>query len=215
MAPLQKLHMQDLHPCLVDWVAETPFDPHYFYQGAWLSRKLKADMVSEHVDIGSSVLMVSILSAFVETTFVDFRPLRAKVSGLNSITGDILSLNFSSNSVHSLSCLHVIEHIGLGRYGDPLDPNGSIKAALELQRVVQVGGKLMLSVPVGVEKVCFNAHRVFNPKTIVDIFDQMNLINFSLIDDDGNYRESCELSEGAFLTYGCGLFAFEKVTTSS
>jgi len=212
LAPLQKLRTQDLHPCLGDWVAETPFDPHYFYQGAWLARKLKANMATEHVDISSSALTMSVLSAFVNTTFVDFRPLKAKITGLSCIAGDILNLQFLASSISSLSCLHVIEHIGLGRYGDPLDPNGSVKAALELQRVVQAGGKLMLSVPVGVERVCFNAHRVFNPKTIIDIFDQMKLVDFSLIDDDGSYQENCDPSEGAHLNYGCGLFTFEKIT---
>jgi len=142
----ERIAFSDIQPCLGDWVDYNPFDAHYFYQGAWLARRLaKQSSTDEHVDIGSSVLMVSIISAFVDTTFVDYRPLKTTLSGLNCKEGDILNLPFPSNSVSSLSCLHVIEHIGLGRYGDPLDPLGSVKAALELERVLKVGSKLFLS----------------------------------------------------------------------
>lgn len=207
----QKIGLLDLHPCLGDWSTHTPFDAHYFYQGAWLARKIRASRIEKHVDIGSSVLTISVLSAYVETTFVDYRPLKASLSGLTSIAGNILDLPFADNSVNSLSCLHVIEHIGLGRYGDPIDPQGSVKAARELQRIVSSGGRLFLSLPIGRERICFNAHRVHDPDTVLEMFPQMKLIQFSYVDDAGNYHEDKPIELASCLEYGCGMFHFEKL----
>ena len=209
-ASSQKVGILDLYPCLGDWSTHTPFDAHYFYQGAWLARKIRASRIDRHVDIGSSVLTISVLSAYVETTFVDYRPLQTSMSGLTSMAGNILDLPFADNSVNSLSCLHVIEHIGLGRYGDPIDPQGSIKAARELERIVNSGGMLLLSLPIGRERICFNAHRVHGPDTVLEMFSQMKLIQFSYVDDAGNYHEDKPIELARHLEYGCGMFHFEK-----
>lgn len=208
--PDVKICVADLQPCLGDWTVSTPFDPHYFYQGAWAARKLKKIAPKKHVDIASSVLMVSVVSGFIDTVFVDYRPLKANLSGLNSIPGDILDLPFEDRSIGSLSCLHVIEHIGLGRYGDPLDPLGSLKGALELQRVLERGGDLLVSLPIGRERVCFNAHRVHSPSGVLNLFSSLQLIDFSYVDDAGVFHENSQLDQANNLDYGCGLFHFQK-----
>jgi SAM-dependent methyltransferase len=209
-AGAERLAVLDLHPCLGDWSTHTPFDPHYFYQGAWLARQLSGAKPVRHVDVGSSVLTVSVLSAWINTVFVDYRPLKTSLRGLNSVAGDILLLPFADDSLDSLSCLHVIEHIGLGRYGDPIDPHGSIKAAQELQRIVRPGGKLLLSLPIGRERVCFNAHRVHAPDSVIRMFGQLRLVEFSYVDDAGQFREGQQPAAANDLRYGCGLFQFEK-----
>ncbi|WP_235852458.1 DUF268 domain-containing protein [Helicobacter vulpis] len=85
-------------------------------------------------------------------------------------------------SVESLSALCSVEHFGLGRYGDPIDPDGWRKALKSFQRVLKPGGKLYLSVPVGKEnRVCFNAHRIFHPSTIIETLDQMQIKEMSYI----------------------------------
>ena len=206
----QKIGLLDLQPCLGDWSTHTPFDAHYFYQGAWLARKLAQSDPAQHVDIGSSVLTMSVLSGMVDTIFVDYRPLNASLSGLTSLSGDILNLPFADNAVGSLSCLHVIEHIGLGRYGDSIDPEGSLKAARELQRIVSSGGKLFLSLPIGRERICFNAHRVHAPASVSAMFSQMRLVEFSYVDDNGQFREAQPVSAASQLEYGCGMFQFVK-----
>lgn len=211
LAGRQSIRVLELQPCLGDWSTHTPFDAHYFYQGAWLARRIRSSKIAKHVDIGSSVLTMSVLSAHVETTFVDYRPLKASLPGLTSIAGNILDLPFADGSVNSLSCLHVIEHIGLGRYGDPIDSQGSVKAAHELQRIVSPGGMLFLSMPVGRERVCFNAHRVHAPASVLGMFPQMRLVEFSYVDDDGLYHEAKPVEAAIHLEYGCGLFQFEKL----
>src|ERR1700754_4164602 len=139
----------DIYPSLADRLPTTPFDPHYFYQGNWLARRLSEFRPGQHVDVGSSVLTMGVLSAHVPTIFVDYRPLVVHQSGLNCVAADINHLPFADRSVASLSCLHVIEHIGLGRYGDPINADGARLAAQELQRLVGIGGKLYLSTPIG------------------------------------------------------------------
>lgn len=206
----QKVGLLDSQPCLGDWSTHTPFDAHYFYQGAWLARKIAHTKPNGHVDIGSSVLTMSIISAVVDVIFLDYRTLKAKLPGLTSISGSILSLPFKDNSVSSLSCLHVIEHIGLGRYGDPLDPEGSLKAAVELQRIIGSGGRLFLSLPIGRERICFNAHRVHAPATVLEMFPRLRLVEFSYVDDRGQFHEAQSVHAAGELEYGCGLFQFEK-----
>jgi SAM-dependent methyltransferase len=209
-AATQHISFRDSYPCLADRVLDTPFDPHYFFQAAWLARRLQEQGPSIHVDVGSSVMMINVLSASVNTVFVDYRPLHVHLSNLHSLAGDIVRLPFRDISVASLSCLHVIEHVGLGRYGDAINPAGSQLAAAELQRVLKPGGRLFLSVPVGRERVCFNAHRVFASSTVSKLFQELQLESFSLVDDSGQLSENVPLKATSNLDYGCGFFEFVK-----
>lgn len=206
----QQISFRDSYPCLGDRVAATPFDPHYFFQAAWLARRLQENKPSSHVDVGSSTMMINVLSAGVKTVFVDYRPLHVRLSNLSSLAGDIVRLPFQDGSITSLSCLHVLEHVGLGRYGDPIDPEGSLRAAAELQRVLKPGGTFFLSVPVGRERVCFNAHRVFSSDTIRDFFRELRLKAFSLVNDAGQLNEDVPPEAVSDVEYGCGLFEFVK-----
>lgn len=200
----------DSYPCLADATRKTPFDPHYFFQSAWLARKLAMARPQRHMDIGSDISLVSTLSAFVNVTFVDYRPLEVKLDGLQCRQGDIVGLPFSEGTVPSLSCLHVIEHVGLGRYGDPLDAQGHVRAAAELARVLANQGSLFVSVPVGRARTCFNAHRVFDARAFAALFPALQLHDFAYVDDAGNFREHADLRQTDDCEYGCGMFHFIK-----
>ena len=204
------VRVADTYPCLADRVPSTPFDPHYFYQGNWLARRLANAKPVRHVDVGSSVLTVGVLSAHVPTVFVDYRPLMVRQSGLSCLAADISRLPFADCSVESLSCLHVIEHVGLGRYGDPVNVDGARLAADELQRVVAQRGKLYLATPIGRQRVCFNAHRVFAPATILSWFSQLRLAGFSYVSDDGVLHDDVSPARVPPLDYGCGFFEFRR-----
>lgn len=206
----ESVRFRDTYPCLLDRTSRTPFDPHYFYQGAWLSRSLAETTPDLHVDIGSSVLTIGVTSAVTRTVFVDYRPLHVTLSGLDSVAGSITQLPFADGSLASLSCLHVIEHIGLGRYGDPLDAEGGIKAANELMRVLGQGGRFHLSLPIGRARVCFNAHRVHDPMAVADIFSGLDLVSFACVDDQGRFHQDADPSMFRSLDYGCGMYVFEK-----
>src|SRR3954454_19144361 len=110
----------------------------------------------------------------------------------------------------SVSCLHVAEHIGLGRYGDPLDPDGTRKAAAELARVLAPDGQLLFSGPVGRPRTCFNAHRIHAPHDVVAMFDGLELSEFGGIDDAGRFEVPHALDDLADARYACGLFRFTR-----
>jgi hypothetical protein len=204
------VHFGDCMPQLHDRVATTPFDAHYFFLNAWAMRRIVALAPKSHVDIGSAVQFTSMLSAVIPTAFVDYRPLPARCEGMKSIAGDITALPFADGSLASLSCLHVAEHVGLGRYGDPLDPQGTRRAAAELARVLAPGGSLFFGLPVGVERTCFNAHRIHAPETVSGYFEALELLEFSGVRDDGSFIERAQFEEFANEAYACGMYWFRK-----
>jgi hypothetical protein len=142
---------------------------------------------------------------------IDIRPLSSSIRGLTFIQADATHLsNIAEQSVQSLSCLHAAEHFGLGRYTDPIDSDACFKAMRAMQRVLAVGGTLYFSVPIGIERVEFNAQRVFAPKTIVSSFDGLTLECFSAVDDEGRFHPDASIESFTGARYACGLFEFRK-----
>ena len=213
-----KTHLQpipvwrDLYPRFDDRYQTSGGIPqHYHYQDLWAAKKVYQSKVEQHYDIGSSIIgFIAHISVFCQVNVIDIRPQPLKMDNVTFIQGDITELNIDSDSISSLSCLHAAEHIGLGRYGDKIDPTGSRKAALELQRVLARGGDLYFAVPIGQEKVCFNAHRIFKPGTILDYFGQLKLVSFSVVDDDDAFIENVNPEDYNGADYACGLFHFKK-----
>jgi hypothetical protein len=200
----------ELFPQLHDRLETSPYDPHYFYQDAWAAQRIAEQRPMRHVDVGSRVDLVAFLTAITQVTFVDIRPLEVAIEGLTSIAGSVLALPFEDGSLASVSCLHVAEHIGLGRYGDPLNPRGTREAALELQRVVAVGGCLLFSLPVGLPRTNFNAHRVHVPADVVAMFGELDLEEFAGVDDEGRFRRNRDLTELQDARYAAGMFLFRR-----
>lgn len=210
IAKNSQIPLLDLNPQLFDKTPITSIDHHYFYQQLWAFKNILNSKPLAHLDLGSTVAFSGYLAQTIPTTFADLRPPEINIKNLKILKANILNLPFDNESQESISCLHVIEHIGLGRYGDALNPNGSQQACAEIQRILKKGGRLYLSVPIGVERICFNAHRVFNPKTIIEYFPGLKLIEFSVVDDNGRFRENTNWQDFQLLDYGCGLFLFEK-----
>jgi SAM-dependent methyltransferase len=210
MPHAEKISRRDLYPCPRDRSTTTAFDTHYFYLDTWAFRKIHASGTPTHVDVGSKVDYVAFLSTITRVTFVDIRPIVTNLSDLESKRGSILEMPYANNTVPSLSCLHVAEHIGLGRYGDPLDPLGTVKACAELKRVLVPGGNLYFGLPVGRPRVCFNAHRIHSPDQILEYFSGLKLLEFSLVNDAGHLLLNVEPASARDLKYGCGLFHFTK-----
>lgn len=206
----EQVRARDFYPCLFDATEVTEFDPHYFYQSAWAAEGIAKSRVRVHVDVGSQINLIAPLSGFVKVDFVDIRPLVAELKNLRSVKGSVLKLPYKDRSVKSLSSLHVVEHIGLGRYGDPLDPEGTIKACRELQRVLAKNGHLYVSLPIGRQRVEFNGQRVHDPVTILKYFDQLHLTAFSSIDDGGRPQIRSTPEECRSWNYGMGFFHFVR-----
>ncbi|WP_197471821.1 MULTISPECIES: DUF268 domain-containing protein [Methylomonas] len=208
-----KCEWKDRYACLEDITKTTTFDPHYVYHTAWAARILSRLLPNEHVDIGSCFRFVTLISAFIPIKFFDYRPVKTGLLGLESGYADITALPFPDNSIESLSCMHVAEHIGLERYGDPFDPKGDIIAMHELQRVLMPGGYLLFVVPIGgVARIQYNAHRIYTVRQILNYFNTLKLVDFSLIKDDGNFESPSNFRTADAQNYGCGCFMFIKPT---
>jgi SAM-dependent methyltransferase len=200
----------DMYPCLSDKLQTTPFDHHYIYHPAWAARILALTKPAHHIDISSLLSFSSIASAFLPITFYDYRPAELTLSNYDSKFADLKQLPFEDNSVDSISCMHTIEHVGLGRYGDALDETGDIKAINELKRVTKSGGDILFVTPVGKPRIEFNAHRIYSFEQITQYFDGCILQNFSLVPDAGGFIENALPSVVAAQKYGCGCFWFKK-----
>lgn len=208
----EPMSLRNSFPQLHDRTADTPFDIHYFYLNSWAMRRILTARPARHVDIASQVIFPALLSACLPVIFLDYRPLKVRLSGLSSVAGNMLELPLADRSVRSLSCLHAAEHVGLGRYGDPLDPLGTQKSALELARVLAPDGDLYFALPVGKPALYFNAHRVHSPAVILNYFDGLELIEFSAVTDEGRFVEKIDVSQVLENEYACGMFWFKKKT---
>lgn len=196
-----------LFPCLGDDGGVTPVDPTYFYQDSWAFERILKALPERHVDVGSHHKFVSLLSRAVPVTMIDIRPLPLRLEGLDFMEGSILALPFEDGSVGSLSCLSVVEHIGLGRYGDGLDPRGTEKAVAELARVLAPGGRLYLSLPVAERSgIRYNAHRILSRDYLLQLARPLELV-------DSRYVRDGKLSDDMSAGECTGLFLFEKPVT--
>ncbi len=197
-------------PQLMDRSRTTPFDPHYVHQGPWTLRHLTATKPKLHVDIASYVGYLGFFATVAPTEFVDIRPVKLGMPGVTEHEGSVLKLPYDDQSLASVSCLHVVEHIGLGRYGDPLDPLGTAHACAELARVLAPGGILYLSAPIGRPRVCFNAHRVHSMEQLRQYTAPLRLLSFDAVLDNGSYVEDCDSEIITTQEYACGLFRFTR-----
>lgn len=214
--PSQRASLRYFYPVLAD--RDEPagnLDIHYWLQDLWAARLVCASGTEHHVDVGSRFdgFVAHVLSC-VPVTLIDLRPAPIAVSGLSFIQADATTLKgVDSNSIDSLSSLHAAEHFGLGRYGDPIDPDAHLRFMSSLARVLRPGGKLYFSVPTGLERVYFNAHRVLSTETVLCTMPELTLLSFCAITDDGDFIENCDPSILAEAQFGCGLYEFTKLSS--
>lgn len=192
----------------------SPNIDHYFYHPAWASRVLSEIRPKKHIDISSTINFISNISAFIPTEYYEYNIPEIKLDNLKVNRCDLLSLPFADNSVVSLSCMHVVEHIGLGRYGDPFDLDADLEAAKELARVLAQNGHLLFVVPISSDpRIEFNAHRIYSYDMVMQMFQGLNLLEFCLIPDPCNEmirhasKDDCKNQVNA-----CGCFHFTKGT---
>lgn len=206
----------DLYPIKGEATPKTKFDRHYVYHPAWATRVVKEINPEFHIDISSSLHFCANLSAFIKVKFYDYRPASLILDGLETHSANLMALPFKTDSVESISCMHTIEHIGLGRYGDKIDPIGDIKAIKELKRVVKPGGSLLIVTPIGKPRIEYNAHRIYSPSQIVDLVTSeknYSLKEFTFIpqtDEEGGMVRHASLSSADNSYYACGCFWFIK-----
>ena len=213
--------ISSLYPILTDKFDQAgTMKGHYFHQDLLIAKKIYQNAPRKHVDIGSRIDgFVAHVAVFREIEVFDIRHMESNVENVIFTQADLSAGGGEfklENYTDSISSLHAIEHFGLGRYGDPIDVNGHLMAIDNIWRCLTSGGVFYFSVPIGRQRIEFNAHRVFNVSYLLDLFsEKYDLISFSFVNDAGKLVlnqliNQAEADENFGCTYGCGIFELRK-----
>ncbi len=207
------------YPVLTDKDAEGgTMKGHYFHQDLYVARLVHDANPQRHVDIGSRADgFVAHVASFREIELIDIRPIKSQVKNIVFRQANLMELPPDlTNYCDSLSSLHAFEHFGLGRYGDPIDYYGHLKAIENVAKILKGGGVFYFSVPIGPQRIEFNAHRVFSVQYLADVLSkEFTITSFSYVDDKGDFNENVQLTpenmQTSFgCTWGCGIFTCVK-----
>lgn len=191
---------------------------HYFHQDLHVAGRIFANKPSVHLDIGSRIDgFVAHVASFRKIEVMDIREQHSTIQNIAFTQADLMQLpNQLVNKYESISSLHVIEHFGLGRYGDPIDPNGHLKAIENIYMMLQQGGVFYFSVPIGRQRIEFNAHRIFSVDYLIKHLEpKFEIMEFSVVNDAGDFEYNVPFSKEAAsnnynYNFGCGIFELRK-----
>lgn len=204
-----------LRPILFDYAdASGVATGHYFHQDLLVAQFIHADAPAEHVDIGSRIDgFVAHVAAFRRIDVIDIRPLGAGAHpNIRFVQADLMQpMPELAGRYPSVSCLHALEHFGLGRYTDPIRVDGHRAGFEAMLSLVAPGGIFYLSVPVGQRRIEFNAQRVFDPADVLEwAAGRLVLERFDMVDDAGDLHRRCAVADAAGLRYGCGIYSLRR-----
>jgi SAM-dependent methyltransferase len=191
---------------------------HYFHQDLYVARLINLAKPEKHLDIGSRTDgFVAHVASFMEIELIDIRNIKSNVKNIVFRQANLIELpNDLIDYCDSVSSLHAIEHFGLGRYSDPIDYFGYLNAISNIAKILKRDGCFYFSVPIGPQRIEFNAHRVFSVEYLITILSQNFVIKtFSYVDDKGDFFEDVELTKNNIESnfrcqYGCGIFTLIK-----
>ncbi len=207
-----------LKPCFHDRNAEGgDLSDEYFWQDLYVANSIFKANPNRHIDVGSKINgFVAHLASFRVVEIFDIRPVNTVIPNVVFRRLDLMLADHEYiEYADSVSCLHALEHFGLGRYGDPIDVNGFEKGFLNIAKIVKNNGVFYLSIPIGKPRVEFNANRILDPKYINNLSKSCNLeiVKFCWINSAG-VCESVNLEKDfdnlANEEYNLGIFTFVK-----
>lgn len=169
-------------PIITDKYAPAGMMGNYFWQDLWAAKLIVKSGIKKHFDIGSRIdgFIAHLLSAGIDVTMIDIRKFPGEIEHLHTIMDDATNLHqIGDESIESMSALCSLEHFGLGRYGDIVDPEACFRCFDNIQKKLKKGGRLYISLPIGSDRVEFNAHRVFYVDTVLKCFNKLHLEEFS------------------------------------
>ena len=209
------------YPCLDDkFDASGIAKGHYFHQDLLVARRIFENSPALHVDIGSRIDgFVSHVASFRKIEVFDIRPQETIIHNITFRCADFMDTigEQYNDYCDSVSSLHAIEHFGLGRYGDPIMFDGYLKGLENMKKILKKNGKFYFSVPIGPQRIEFNAHRVFSVEYLLALFKGVYKIDyFSYVDNKGELHENVDLAETEVKNnfgcrYGCGIFEMTKL----
>jgi SAM-dependent methyltransferase len=215
-----------LVPCLHDRFEEGGVTKsEYFWQDLLVARWIFEAKPEKHVDVGSRVDgFVAHVASFRDIEVFDVRPITSLVPGVIFRRADLMDASSLPSGVaggycDSLSCLHALEHFGLGRYGDPIDPLGWECGFANMAALLKPGGTFYLSTPIGRERGEFNANWVFDPRTLIRCAktNGLRLQRSTVIGAGATISSPLALTDEilqqlALIHYSLGIFIFKKTS---
>jgi len=213
---LKNKKFHNFHPILTDFYDNAgTAKGHYFHQDLLVSQFIFKDKPLDHLDVASRIDgFVAHVAAFRKIEVSDIRNLNNKIDNIQFTQIDFMSSFSNIKKYQSISCLHAIEHFGLGRYNDQIDVNGHLKGFLNITNLLEESGKLYISFPISnYPRTEFNAHRVFHPN---DIFnwngcEKLKLLRFDYVNDEGDLIKNTNTNEVNNMNYACGIYTFIKI----
>ena len=208
-----------LYPCYEDKNENAGgLEFHYFYQDLYAAQRIYKNQPQNHIDIGSRISgFIAHVASFREVEVLDIRPLEDVIQNVKFKQCDLMNLNPDFlECTDSISCLHALEHFGLGRYGDPLCADGYLSGFQNIHKMLKPGGKFYFSVPMGKQRIEFHAHRVFSLQYLLEMINPYFEVDaFSYIDDKNRFYENVSISEKDIsdnfgCRFGCAIFELTK-----
>ena len=208
-------------PSLHDrYVSNGDYEHEYFWQDLFMAQRIFSDKPKNHLDIGSRIDgFVANLASFRQVEVLDIREQTSKIPNVSFKQADLMdssSLESHIGRHKSISCLHTIEHFGLGRYGDPIMVDGFDIGFKNIYSILSDGGTLYLSTPVSSRSyVEFNSNRVTDYKKVLGKAQELGLVmvEFRTVSKNGvsePHPSGCEDIMYGFGDYVLGLFIFRK-----
>ncbi|MBT8195156.1 MAG: DUF268 domain-containing protein [Bacteroidia bacterium] len=191
---------------------------HYFHQDLLIAQKIYNAKPEKHVDVASRIDgFVAHIASFMPIEVFDIRKLESKIDNIKFVEVDFMFLKPELvNYTSSISCLHSIEHFGLGRYGDKIDVDGHLKGIDTIYKILKPGGVFYFSTPIGAQRIEFNSQRVFSVEYLLSILkDKFEIKSFSYVNDKGDLQKDVELTKSQtqnnyHCNYGCGILELIK-----
>ncbi len=129
------------------------------------------------------------------TTMVEYQRVTSEHDKL--ITMTVEEFEASKELYDAAISISSVEHSGLGRYGDALDPDGDIKSMKFLHDKLKPGGICFLAVPMGVDQILWNAHRVYGRLRFPMLIEGWEVLeSFGFIDEDYDVDENIRRKTG-------------------
>jgi hypothetical protein len=176
---------------------------YYGYTDLWLYAVL--DKYKEFVE-GKSVAVIgsnvpwyeSVVLAYQgNPTTIEYNKIVSDDSRLTLLTVNEYDQNPEQYDV--ILSISSIEHDGLGRYGDPIDPFGDFKAMERMKKMLTTGGLLFLAVPVGQDCLVWNAHRVYGKIRLPRLFEGWEVVDSSGFQENDFTRDADHFIQPVFV----------------
>ena len=175
---------------------------------AYVHQNIGLDGKGRILDVGchGSKLPIELASLGYEVWGIDVEDYPLEHPNFAFVQGDICQTPFPDDFFDCVTLVSTLEHIGLGRYKDPLYSDGDKKAIDEIHRILNAGGKTIVTVPFGKRAVVYRKevplHRVYDFPRLTEIFCKFKVEKIEyLVKTEGNWFKAT-LSEAKDIESG-------------